>query len=85
MPIKVTKPGEIELSEKEIQEAFENNLEILEEGLKKIGSFISIGTGIIDTLAIDEEDNPVIIEFKNVGDFDRDALIQLITAFTCKI
>jgi len=73
--IKIVKPSEIDLSEKEIQEAFETNLEILEEGLQKIGSFVPIGTGVIDTLAIDEENNPVLIEFKKLGNFDRDALI----------
>lgn len=82
MGIRIVKPSEIELSEKEIQEAFENNLELIEEGLKKVGSFIQVGTGIIDTLAVDEENNPVIIEFKKIGDFDKDALIQLMNYYS---
>lgn len=72
----------IDLDEKEIQKAFESNLESIEEGLRYIGSFIPIGTGVIDTLAIDDENNPVIIEFKKKGDFDEEALIQVMNYYS---
>jgi len=54
----------------------------VEEGLRYVSSFLSVGTGIIDTLAIDDENNPVIIEFKAEGDFDKDALIQLMNYYS---
>ncbi len=71
-----------DIDEKEIQKAFENNLDTIEEGLKYIGSFIPIGTGVIDTLALDDENNPVIIEFKKQGKFDEGALIQVMNYYS---
>lgn len=83
MNLKVVKSlANIEIAEKDIQKAFENNLDAIEEGLKYIGSFIPIGTGVIDTLALDEENNPVIIEFKKPGDFDKAALIQVMNYYS---
>lgn len=70
------------IDEKDIQRSFEQNLESIEEGLEPIASFLSIGTGIIDTLALDEDNNPVIIEFKRIGNFDRDALIQVMNYYS---
>jgi predicted transport protein len=80
--LKVLKRTEIDVPEKEIQKLFEKNLESIEEGLKYIGSYIHIGTGVIDILAIDEDNNPVIIECKKPGDFDKDALIQLMNYYS---
>ena len=70
------------LDEKEIQKSFEQNLDAIEEGLVPIGSFVNIGTGIIDMLAIDDDNNPVIIEFKRIGNFDKDALIQVMNYYS---
>jgi predicted transport protein len=75
--LSLLKTVNIDIPEKELQELFEKNLDSVEEGLKHVGSYVHIGTGIIDVLAIDDENNPVIIELKRVGDFDKDALIQL--------
>ncbi len=72
----------IDISEKDLQKLFEKDLDSIESGLKYVGSFVNIGTGIIDILAIDEEKNPVIIECKKVGNFDRDALIQLMNYYS---
>lgn len=75
--LSILKNVNLDIPEKDLQELFENNLDSIEEGLKHVGSYIHLGTGIIDILAIDEENNPVIIECKKIGDFDKDALIQL--------
>ena len=75
--LSILKNVTLDVPEKELQELFEKNLDSVEDGLKHVGSYVHIGTGVIDVLAIDDENNPVIIEFKRVGDFDEDALIQL--------
>lgn len=71
-----------DISEKEVQRAFEKSWESIEEGLQHISSFVPIGTGIIDSLAVDDDNNAVIIEFKRMGDFDEDALIQLMNYYS---
>jgi len=80
--VKFAKSSKRDISEKEIQKAFEENLNEVEEGLEYIDSFVHIGTGIIDVLAIDRMDNAVIIEFKKMGNFDESALIQLMDYFS---
>lgn len=78
MDIKILSPEEIEFKEKDIQTAFERDLSKLEEGLELIASEVVIGTGRIDSLALDTNDSrPVFIEYKRRGEFDKDALIQL--------
>lgn len=64
------------MSEREIQSAFERAYEQIEPGLKWIASFVGTGRGIIDSLAIDQEGNPVVLEFKREGASTYDALIQ---------
>ena len=64
------------MGEKEIQAAFEKGYERLEAGLIKIASFVGTGVGIIDSLAIDDEGNPVVFEFKREGGSAYEALIQ---------
>ncbi|MBX5321083.1 DUF91 domain-containing protein [Candidatus Bathyarchaeota archaeon A05DMB-3] len=75
--IRLIEGDTVDLTEDQIRKAFEANLGILEEGLEYIDSEVQIGTGRIDTLAIDEKNRPVFIEYKKVGEFDKDALIQL--------
>jgi hypothetical protein len=75
--IKLISGESIELSEDQIRRAFEANLSVLEEGLEYVDSEVQIGTGRIDTLAIDEKNRPVFIEYKKEGEFDKDALVQL--------
>lgn len=70
------------ISEREIQTAFEQNLQHFEEGLTYIGSFVPVGTGVVDTLALDDENNPVIIEYKKPGQPEEDALIQLMDYYS---
>ena len=65
------------MSELDIQKAIEASLDSIEDGLQYIQSFVQIGSGIIDTLATDEDGNAVVIEYKKPGDFDKDALFQL--------
>ncbi len=77
MSIKVISGESVELTEDQIRRAFEANLEVLEEGLEYVDSEVQIGTGRIDTLAIDEKNRPVFIEYKKAGEFDKDALVQL--------
>jgi hypothetical protein len=78
MEIKILSPEEVVFKEKDIQTAFEQDLSKLEEGLELVASEVTIGTGRIDTLAYDSESSrPVFIEYKRRGEFDKDALIQL--------
>jgi predicted transport protein len=68
---KLVKLSEFKL-EKELQKLVENNLEII-FNCKLIASEFSTGnihSGRIDTLAISEENNPVIIEYKKVASSD---------------
>jgi len=75
--IRVISGESVDLNEDNIRKAFEKDLNNIEEGLIYIASEIEIGTGRIDTLAIDEQLKPVIIEYKKAGEFSKDALIQL--------
>jgi predicted transport protein len=68
--------SDTEMKEFEIQKLFEKHLKDFEEGLKYVSSFVGIGVGIIDTLAVDDDYRPVVIEFKKPGASERDALIQ---------
>ena len=77
MSIKLISGESISLTEDQIRKAFEANLGRLEEGLEYVDSEVQIGTGRIDTLAIDEKNRPVFIEYKREGEFDKDALVQL--------
>lgn len=77
MSIKLISGESVELTEDQIRRAFEANLEVLEEGLEYVDSEVQMGTGRIDTLAIDEKNRPVFIEYKKAGEFDKDALVQL--------
>ncbi len=69
-------PDSRAMSEREIQDAFEHGYGRLEAGLKRISSFVGTGVGVIDSLAIDAEGNPVVVEFKKIGGSAYDALIQ---------
>jgi hypothetical protein len=75
--IKLISGETVDLTEDQIRKAFEANLGVLEEGLEYVDSEVQIGTGRIDTLAIDEKNRPVFIEYKKAGEFDKDALVQL--------
>jgi hypothetical protein len=78
MGITILSPEEIDLTEREIQNAFESDLSKLEDGLEFIKSELVVGTGRIDTLAFDSNSNsPVFVEYKRRGAFGKDALIQL--------
>lgn len=77
MEIVILSPEEVEFKEKDIQNAFEKDLSKLEDGLEYVRSELMIGTGRIDTLAIDANNQPVFIEYKRKGQFGKDALIQL--------
>ena len=75
--LRFVKPIEGEgVMEDKIQKEFEGNLENFEPGLKYVDSSVQIAIGTIDTLAIDEDKNPVIIEYKRPGVSAKDALIQ---------
>jgi predicted transport protein len=68
--------SDTEIKEAEIQSLFEKHLKDFEEGLRFVSSYLGVGVGVIDTLAIDEDFRPVIIEYKKPGNSDKDALIQ---------
>ena len=73
--------SDTEIKESDIQKLFEKNLKNYEEGLEYVSSFLGTGVGIIDTLAIDDDYRPVIIEYKRPGNSERDALIQALHYF----
>ena len=78
MEIKILSSADVEFKEKDVQAAFEKDLSKLEDGLEFISSEFETATGRIDTLAFDSNNgNPVFIEYKRRGEFDKDALIQL--------
>ncbi|MBC7113351.1 MAG: DUF91 domain-containing protein [Candidatus Methanomethyliales bacterium] len=77
LSIRLISGQSVELAEDQIRKAFEAKLGVLEEGLEYIDSEVQIGTGRIDTLALDEKSRPVFIEYKRAGGFDKDALVQL--------
>ncbi|MBS7633131.1 DUF91 domain-containing protein [Candidatus Bathyarchaeota archaeon] len=66
----------IEISEKELQQTVEKDLNMLEEGLLFVDHFVPVGVGIIDTLALDKNKNPVVIEYKVQEGEDETALLQ---------
>jgi len=70
------RPKKIDIGEKELQALTEKDLSQLEPGLKFVDRYVPVSTGIIDTLALDSENNPVIIEYKAVGETDEEGLIQ---------
>lgn len=76
MKLKILKEAQVEVDEAGIQKEFESNLELVEEGLQHIDSYVRIGNGIIDTLALDDDLRPVIIEFKKPDASEQDALVQ---------
>ncbi len=78
MDIKILSPEEVEFNEKDVQMAFEHDLFKLEDGLVFVDSEVAIPVGRIDTLAYDTNTNqPVFIEYKGIGEFGKDALVQL--------
>lgn len=76
-PLRILRGTDEQIHEKDLQKAIEADLSVLEDGLEKVGSEVSIGTGRIDTLALDEAGRPTFIEYKRPGTFDHNALIQL--------
>lgn len=81
MAIHVVAGEDVDLSEDEIRKAFESNLTVLAKlgvgDIEYVDSEVRIGTGRIDTLAVDDENRPVFIEYKKRGEFDKEAIIQL--------
>src|ERR1017187_10962874 len=75
--LRILKETHDEILEKDLQKAIELDLSVLGEELEKVGSEVSIGTGRIDTLALDSSGRPTFIEYKRPGTFDHNALIQL--------
>lgn len=57
----------------------EKDLNMLEGGLLYVDHYVQVGSGIIDTLAIDEEKNPVVIEYKVEEGEDETALLQTLS------
>jgi len=85
MKLKILKEAQIEVAEAEIQKELESNLGLVEEGLQYVDSYVRIGNGIIDTLAIDGDLRPVVIEFKKPEASEQDALVQALDYYRwCK-
>jgi len=56
MKLRYVKSEKIDIPEPELHQLFEQNLESLDDtGLKCVGSYVPVGTGVIDTLAIDDD------------------------------
>src|SRR5436190_23839912 len=75
--IRLLRELEEDLEEKQLQRAIEADLTALEDNLQYVASEVVIGTGRIDTLAVDEDGRPTFIEYKRAGKFDKNALVQL--------
>jgi RecB family endonuclease NucS len=58
--------SDTEIKEMDIQKLFEKHTQDFEEGLKYVSSLVGIGVGVIDTLAVDDDNRPVIIEYKKL-------------------
>jgi hypothetical protein len=80
--MEVLKVIDTRIPESELQATLDKNLEILEEGLKHLDSYVNIGIGQVDSLAIDANNNLVIIEYKSAGGSDKDALIQALSYYS---
>lgn len=74
--LKILKEVQVEVDEAGIQKEFESNMGLMEDNLQHVDSYVRIGNGVIDTLAIDDDLRPVIIEFKKPDASERDAMIQ---------
>ncbi|RLE91788.1 MAG: hypothetical protein DRN04_11965, partial [Thermoprotei archaeon] len=79
--LEVLKVVEKDLVEKDVQRAFDENLEAIEEGLRFVWSQVNIGVGVIDTLAVDRNNVPVIIEYK-VDKADIYSLVQVLKYYS---
>lgn len=79
--MEVLKVVDTKILESELQDAFNKNLECLEEGLKYLDSYINIGVGQIDSLALDINGNLVVIEYKTAENSDKDAFIQALSYY----
>ena len=55
MNIKLISGKTVNITEEQIQKTFEGKLDVLEEELEYVDSEVQIGTGRIDTLAINGE------------------------------
>jgi predicted transport protein len=67
------------ISEKELQSQIEKDLSQIEKGLLLVDHFVPVGSGIIDTLAIDAKKNPVVIEYKTTDGKDEEAFLQALS------
>jgi len=76
MKLKILKEAQVEVGEAKIQKEFESNLGLIEDNLQHVDSYVRIGNGVIDTLAIDDDLRPVVIEFKKPDASEQDAMIQ---------
>jgi predicted transport protein len=72
-------PKTIRISEKDLQSTIEKDLGQIEKGLLFVDRFVPVGSGIIDTLALDQEKNPVIIEYKVSEGEDEIGLLQALS------
>jgi len=76
MKLAESPPRKIEPDEKTLQQLVESNLKELEPGLQLVDSYVPVGKGIIDSLCLDEEGAPVVIEYKAADEADEDAFVQ---------
>ena len=79
--MEVFKVVDVKIPERELQSILNKNLECLEEGLRHLDSYVNTGIGQIDSLALDGNNDLVIIEYKTTENSDRDALIQALSYY----
>lgn len=72
-------PRFVKINERELQSIVERNLNQIEEGLLLVDHFVPVGSGVVDSLAVDREQNPVIIEYKVTDGEDEAALLQALS------
>lgn len=74
---------EVEIPEERLRAIFENHgLVFIEDGLVLVDRNVSVKAGSIDTLAVDAEGRPVVIEYKVDKDATASALVQALAYAT---
>jgi len=63
--VELLKISDLRIPETEVPSLFDDHLEVVEDGLRHVRSQVRIGVGVIDTIAIDDNNIPVIIEYKS--------------------
>ena len=79
--VELLRISDLRIPETEVQSLFDDRLEAVEDGLRHVRSQVPIGVGVIDTIAVDDNNIPVIIEYKSKK-AGADALVQVLDYYS---